>query len=293
MLTPITTRNARSVKMVNSAVTDNLCISVGALHVVAPMSALVTVHITDSYFFNNTVLSKDNDGRAPAIMLPSYCNLTLLRNRFSCNVAEYQDGQPPIAVFFEQSLNITASGNTLDNQCPLWCPPGTVTRLFLFQCKGCPAGSVPSDLATCTLCNPGFYAEHPGQFSCVGCPNGTFTNKTGASMCNMCSPGSFSVGNATTCSTCPGFTYQDKTGESSCIPCSGRVSDSRMLCLPCDALTEGQGCSKLTYVAYIVIGCGGVGIVLLIIAVVVAIFKNKQADKKGKYSLVAQEDYHN
>ena len=95
----------------------------------------------------------------------------------------------------------------------LACSPGTFSEV--------PASTI------CTNCIPGTYSQTDGASGCLSCGAGTFATKIGmttAEECGPCEAGTFSTGFGTVCEACSPGTYSWK-GAMGCLVCPAN-SDS-------------------------------------------------------------------
>lgn len=111
------------------------------------------------------------------------------------------------------------------------CPAGK-TSVGGTGCVNCAAGKTSVSGQACTSCPPGKYSAAPGSPSCTVCPAGKFS-AAGAVSCTNCSPGYYSLENATTCTPCAAGEGSGD-GASSCTDCSPNYfSAGGEPCMPC------------------------------------------------------------
>jgi len=97
-------------------------------------------------------------------------------------------------------------------------------------CDPCEAGTFQPDegASTCEKCAIGKAESNTGATSntaCVDCIPGKWSSAAGASMCDACQSGMFSIG-GTECMNCAKNTFAPNTGSSSCELCpSGKTSE--------------------------------------------------------------------
>jgi len=204
-----------------------------------------------------------------------------------------------------QASCLTCPGNSIDISndgtscvCPLGfllgnpsscqpCPAGSYgDSTSSTGCSPCPSGTSNSTpgvigVASCTLCNPGYYApilapgatvgatscsycgslgytNTQGQSTCTPCTNGAaapgstscvcnsgYAATDGSNICTACRPGTNSTGGTTACTTCPTTYYQPSSGASVCQACPlGSVTNlAQTTCTACPA---GQYASTAT-----------------------------------------------
>ena len=117
--------------------------------------------------------------------------------------------------------------------CAVPCPPGLYGNQP--NCLGCPAGTFQSvagarNITDCTLCPTGRHSNKINATSivmCTKCPAGKHGSAqdgggstSQGSACELCTPGSFSIGGAATCSSCPSGRF-GTTGGLESADCSG------------------------------------------------------------------------
>ena len=106
------------------------------------------------------------------------------------------------------------------------CPLGFISTVGCTTCfKACPIGKYadPFPASTCTQCAPGTYSTSewiPNNASCLECTGGTYSSIAGASNCNLCPAGRYSVPGRTTCSRCEYGTYTTGMGTANCTGCA-------------------------------------------------------------------------
>jgi len=259
---------------------------VGALDIDAiSHSPFAELEILDSNFsFNKARL---NSAKSPAVYIQSNSDvlLTLQGNYFGCNIADYNSGQPPLAISGTWSV-VTISGNTIDPTCPYACNLGEYSLEGILNCTKCDYGhySANTTAQSCHPCDAGSYAPDQGLSKCYPCEGGTYANSTGHEECWICSIGSYSTEGATSCTVCSGNTYQDNPKSSECKSCNGKAVD-KVLCVACDTWFDGDGCTNLSYLSYGMIG-GGALLVLIIVVTIVLVVCKKESTPKGDYALV-------
>ena len=91
-------------------------------------------------------------------------------------------------------------------------------------CAYCPAGShqgssSPTELTSCLACPAGKHSAGNSSIS-VSCGKGC-TEKVGATSCEDCLPGQFSLNGSASCEYCPGGTYSNESGADDCSLCPG------------------------------------------------------------------------
>lgn len=133
------------------------------------------------------------------------------------------------------------------------CAPGTYSWKGAVGCSTCPANSDSGGRATLQdcVCRAGFFynwTSDSTDFACLGCPAGQFSAQAGASRCQDCPMGEYSLGGqVVACSLCRAGTYLDRTGASGCRNCSdGGFSgyDGATQCDLCDVgVYAGSGLS--------------------------------------------------
>eukprot|EP01043_Picozoa_sp_COSAG02_P018492 COSAG02_NODE_865_length_16381_cov_14.799533_1_plen_1064_part_00 len=145
---------------------------------------------------------------------------------------------------------------------PLECSPPAITASIdgaqcLFQ--RCDPGSKPTDdQLRCEQCQRGLFSAD--GLSCAACPDGSFSDETGADECRACAPGKTSTEHRESCVECPfgsagaGGTCADcRPGEqpneakTACISCNqGKHSPAGNFCDAClpgtEALLNRSGC---------------------------------------------------
>ncbi|KAF0682923.1 Aste57867_24936 [Aphanomyces stellatus] len=134
------------------------------------------------------------------------------------------------------------------------CTAGTYAdTLGLTTCKVCPDGTASSvarssSVLNCSICPLGTYASGlVGKTACVGCPNGTFANRSGTAVCLTCPSNSFTSGSsatsATACRLCAsGTQFNATTGQCTACPAGSYATN---------ATTAGSpGCALCPYGAY-------------------------------------------
>jgi hypothetical protein len=117
-------------------------------------------------------------------------------------------------------------------------------------------------------CAAGQFSNSENDNKCTPCPNGTFSNVSGASSiqtCEMCEAGSYSfagssacvqceVGkfsavlglNVSACVKCPAGTYAPEAGSTTCIACPGGTFNGEAgseVCYMCEAGTASSSTS--------------------------------------------------
>ncbi len=125
----------------------------------------------------------------------------------------------------------TFAANTGQDLCTP-CPAGTYGNgtnhtSEAAGCIPCPIGhenpfTGRTDLADCTECQPGSYAENNGTDTCSTCPAGSYSTVTGAindTDCQQCGPGTFSSAGDGSCTQCPAGTASDGNGVEVCPDC--------------------------------------------------------------------------
>jgi len=120
---------------------------------------------------------------------------------------------------------------------------------------GCGLGAfemAPGLKETCAFCPPGTYKSEAGTkpqdiVSCRYCREGKYSTKYGASVCELCAPGTFSnqIGSisSTSCTECYVGTYQSGYGmasENSCLNCQAGQFTSARGFTRCSLCTAGK-----------------------------------------------------
>lgn len=124
----------------------------------------------------------------------------------------------------------TYAPNVRTENCSI-CAAGTWSDQGEIECHNCSIGTsneVPGSagVASCVQCRPGTYAPAEATPQCILCPDGHYSNSTGATSISTCiacplgrfnpNPGAPSLAN---CSFCPQGTYQNTLASNSCILC--------------------------------------------------------------------------
>lgn len=134
------------------------------------------------------------------------------------------------------------------------CPLGTYAAgASNTGCTGCIAGQyTPTDGAsTCVDCEAGYYRAtvgSPSSNTCAQCPSGWMTNAaTGATACNRCSAGNYSVWQGSTrtpaagnvCQPCPQGTFAGLAGATGCQQCRAGYDAPTTGATSCTACNTG------------------------------------------------------
>eukprot|EP01113_Clastostelium_recurvatum_P037334 TRINITY_DN5443_c0_g1_i3.p1 TRINITY_DN5443_c0_g1~~TRINITY_DN5443_c0_g1_i3.p1 ORF type:complete len:1414 (+),score=240.24 TRINITY_DN5443_c0_g1_i3:143-4384(+) len=82
----------------------------------------------------------------------------------------------------------------------------------------CSPGTIPNtDRSACLPCLPGYYQNNE---TCLACPPGTSSSRTGTTFCDACEPGSFSSENGSLqCTKCNSTSYSSEFGATTCDVC--------------------------------------------------------------------------
>lgn len=107
----------------------------------------------------------------------------------------------------------------------------------------CPRGMhMPrTGASVCDACSPGEFQILTGATHCDVCGNGTFSPAPGAEQCTQCGAGTWAVGTAQTgCSDCPVDEFQDRSGQTSCAACPAN-SGARLVMGLCRGACGGSG----------------------------------------------------
>ena len=124
------------------------------------------------------------------------------------------------------------------------CPAGTFSDADVSTssevCQTAPVGSfAPGGEAEARIAEPGYYVDLQGSESQTPCPDGTFSEVTGATSyeaCQIVQPGEFSESGSSEAIPCPIGTFQPYEGQSECIEASpGHYSEimGSIAQLPC------------------------------------------------------------
>lgn len=92
------------------------------------------------------------------------------------------------------------------------------------ECTRCPEGffSNYSGAAKCDQCEPGTYSPVSGNSFCLACEPGKHAPSYGSSFCINCQGGTYSNSSGSIeCENCPSGTYQPDPQQRSCEPCPG------------------------------------------------------------------------
>ena len=113
------------------------------------------------------------------------------------------------------------------------------------RCSLCPAGRRSTkvgatSIEACVPCKSGHYTSEEGSTKCIGCATREWTSgKQGASVCELCPAGMYSVPDGERCQSCPDGNYQNISGQVSCKICPdgewtlGKSNTEE--CIPCTA----------------------------------------------------------
>ena len=112
------------------------------------------------------------------------------------------------------------------------CAPGTFSDIIAQTvCKNCPVGEFggTSRSGACLPCQIGRYQDQPGSEECIKCTDGKYTQQVSSESvldCIDCPAGTFELDGQ--CLSCPEKTYQDQTGQTICKSCTpGHLSPRR------------------------------------------------------------------
>ena len=125
------------------------------------------------------------------------------------------------------------------------CVAGTYTTIAgKSACDPCPAGTfstaVGANSFSCGKCPTGNVTTSAGMTSCTACAGGSYANGS-ASVCIMCSPGSYSLGSpATNCTSCSKGTYQSSLGQTFCNTCSNKICVAGQILIACTEKTDND-----------------------------------------------------
>lgn len=133
-----------------------------------------------------------------------------------------------------QCLNCPNGSTTLSTSAKnatacAYCQTGFYLDAAGSQCRSCPLGTFPSSTGFCSRCSPGRYtssileASRNDTGDCLKCPAMTYAIDFGATGCNACADGAFSLTGWKSCVAC-GLTDQQlvgcKTGRNG-VMCAG------------------------------------------------------------------------
>eukprot|EP00931_Biecheleriopsis_adriatica_P032634 TRINITY_DN19023_c1_g1_i17.p1 TRINITY_DN19023_c1_g1~~TRINITY_DN19023_c1_g1_i17.p1 ORF type:complete len:4010 (-),score=873.77 TRINITY_DN19023_c1_g1_i17:154-12183(-) len=142
-----------------------------------------------------------------------------------CKKGQFQESDGSSACMDCEAGTFSASmGSSLKSDCAA-CDAGRFSGAGAGTCELCQIGKFQDSTASseCRDCEAGRYAALPGSSlssACLPCEPGS-TSDAGASICNLCEPGSHAASSgASTCSPCQGSLHQVK-GAISCCPAAG------------------------------------------------------------------------
>jgi len=129
-----------------------------------------------------------------------------------CAAGSYKSARGPGACTTCGSGSFSTARAAVSNATCLSCAPGTYSiTVGAYQCQACQAGFYASGVASsaCTNCWAGSYAP-VGASVCSMCTAGTFSTTvaaTAVSTCKMCQLGAWSYANSTACTLCGACPY--------------------------------------------------------------------------------------
>lgn len=106
------------------------------------------------------------------------------------------------------------------------CDPGKFMNSNR-RCEDCQPGKVSIDGTECITCLAGKHQSEAGKTICIDCPNGRSTSGLrGASSCDICQQGEYSVSGDATCTTCARGRYNPLVEQRHCTNCTaGKFSN--------------------------------------------------------------------
>lgn len=113
------------------------------------------------------------------------------------------------------------------------CVGGAYYNTSANDCLPCPAGAVPLNEYTCTMCLAGTVVGPVNDAIQAPCLAGGYRASQRLFTCTPCDAGSFSAANETTaCTLCPAGTYAASAGQSACSPCPLGTTVGSTACVP-------------------------------------------------------------
>ena len=110
--------------------------------------------------------------------------------------------------------------------CPRTCDAGSAPNESGI-CASCPTGTYSGDGTACVPCAPGTFNSSVGNYTCLFCPVGSYSDAPGSVACTPCAAGTYNdvVGNDT-CTLCPAGSFAAALGATQCTPCDpGNYND--------------------------------------------------------------------